>query len=245
MDKISDSLMKKIDFTRLPNHVAFIMDGNGRWAKKRGLPRVLGHREGIKNAVSVVEGLVQLKIKNGTLYAFSTENWARPKDEVSALMNIFRENFILKKDLLIENGVKLRLLGEYREFPEDIVKSIDEMIEVTKNNKNLELAIALNYGSRQEIIRVVKKIIEDGTKPEEVDIDLISRNMYSAGMPDPDLLIRTSGEFRISNFLLWQVAYTEFYITEKYWPQFKADDLAEAVIWFQARERRFGGLSGK
>ena len=245
MDKISDKLTGKIDFTRLPNHIAFIMDGNGRWAKARGLPRVLGHREGIKNAVSVVEGLVQLKIRNGTLYAFSTENWNRPRDEVSALMNLFRENFIAQKDRLIKNGVRVRLLGEYQRFPKDIVESIDRMIEETKDNTELELAIALNYGSRQEIVRAVGKIVESGIKPEDIDIDTISKNLYSAGMPDPDLLIRTSGEFRVSNFLLWQVAYTEFYITEKYWPQFRANDLAEAVIWFQSRERRFGGLGGK
>ena len=245
MDKISKKLLDKIDPNKLPQHVAFIMDGNGRWAKKRGLPRIFGHREGIKNAIGVVEGLGQLNIKNGTLYAFSTENWTRPEKEIKALLKLFRDNFISKKSRLLENGVKVRLLGDYQKFPQDMVDAIYELIEDTKDNTNLELAIALNYGSRQELVRAVKKITEKGLKSDEITIETISENLYTAGMPDPDLLIRTSGEFRISNFLLWQIAYTEVFISEKFWPQFTADDLANAVIWYQSRNRRFGSVEKK
>ncbi len=232
--------MNEIELSKLPRHIAIIMDGNGRWAKKKSLPRVFGHKQGVKTVKSVVKAADSLGIKVLTLYAFSTENWKRPQTEIKALFSLLLQ--FLKKELkeLHANGVKLRILGDISKFPDNIQKEIEKVRGLTAENKGLELNIALNYGSRQEIIRAFGKIAEKGIKnPTEEDI---SEYLYTAGQPDPDLLIRTSGEMRISNFLLWQIAYSEIYVTEKLWPDFSKKDLEDAVTDYQKRERRFGGI---
>lgn len=227
----------------MPRHVAIIMDGNGRWAKKRSLPRVFGHKQGVKAVKKIVKAADSIGIKILTIYAFSTENWKRPQFEIDALFSLLRQ--FIKKDLkeLSGCGVKLRILGDLSKFPENIIKEIKATCEIMSKNTGLELNIALNYGARQEIIRAFKKMSKQGIKkPTE---EIVSSLLYTNGQPDPDLLIRTSGEFRISNFLLWQIAYSEIYVTDKLWPDFTQHDLKEAVAEFQRRERRFGGICGK
>ncbi|MDR0822304.1 MAG: isoprenyl transferase [Endomicrobium sp.] len=221
-------------------HIAIIMDGNGRWAKKRFLPRVLGHRQGAQTVKNIVRACQNLNIEILSLYAFSTENWKRPEEEISALFDILLT--FIKRDFqeFVENNVKLRILGDLSKFPENVRKEINELLIATSKNSGLQVNIALNYGARQELIRAFKKLNEKGIKePAETDI---SNELYTAGQPDPDLLIRTSGEMRVSNFLLWQIAYSEIYITEKFWPDFTQKDLEEAIADFQKRQRRFGGI---
>jgi undecaprenyl diphosphate synthase len=216
------------------------MDGNGRWAKKRSLPRTFGHKQGVKAIKKIVKAASSLGIKVLTLYAFSTENWKRPKSEIKTLMVLL--NFFLSKEVdeLNKEGVKLRVLGDLSRFSEDIKIEIKKACDLTCNNTGLNLNIALNYGARQEILQAFEKMLKQGIKkPTEA---ILSSFLYTAGQPDPDLLIRTSGEFRISNFLLWQIAYSEIYIVDKLWPDFSEKDLERAIINFQSRQRRFGGV---
>ena len=235
------SLREQIDLARLPKHIAIIMDGNGRWAKKRLLPRIVGHTNGVKTVKKIVELARELNVQVLTLYAFSTENWQRPKDEVSGIMTLLKTYLKNELNNMIENGVSFRVSGDISRMSEDIQKELKEAIEKTKDMKSLVLNLALNYGSRQEILRACKSLIDKGIKnPTEQDF---SDCLYTKGLPDPDLLIRTSGEMRISNFLLWQLAYTEIYITDVLWPDFDEDEFCKAIIEYQKRDRRFGKVS--
>lgn len=234
------SLREKIDFSNLPAHVAIIMDGNGRWAKKKLLPRNLGHTNGVKTAKNIVELARSINIKVLTLYAFSTENWKRPAEEISGLMWLLKKYLKSELATMQKNNISFRVIGDISKFPEDIINEIKNVCEKTKNNDAMIFNFALNYGSRQEILRAVKNIIDKKiNNPTEQDI---SDNLYTAGQPDPDLLIRTSGEMRISNFLLWQIAYSEIYITDVLWPDFSDEEFYKAIIAYQQRERRFGGI---
>jgi undecaprenyl diphosphate synthase len=236
----------KLDLEKLPNHIAIIMDGNGRWAKKRLLPRTAGHKVGVERVRDIIKAADELNIKYLTLYAFSTENWKRPQEEVDMLMKLLAE--YLKRELkeLDKNGVRINVLGDLEEIPDRVRAEIIKSIETTKNNQNIVLNIALNYGSRQEIIRAVKSISSDvlnsELKIDEVDEEVFKKYLYTTGQPDPDMVIRTSGEQRISNFLLYQIAYSEFIFTDVLWPDFKKENLYEAIIEFQRRKRRFGGI---
>ncbi|RPF55963.1 isoprenyl transferase [Aquisalibacillus elongatus] len=235
-----------IDFENVPDHVAIIMDGNGRWAKKRGLPRVAGHREGMKTIKKVVERAVELELKAITLYAFSTENWKRPPKEVEFIMKLPSQFLDTYLPDLVNNNVRVTTIGHFDGVPEATKKAVQYSIEQTKHNTGLQLNFALNYGSRSEISDAVKAISQD-VKENKLSVDaidesLISNYLYTKGLPDPDLVIRTSGEKRLSNYLLWQVAYSEFYFTEKLWPEFDQEALDEAIIEYQNRKRRFGGL---
>ena len=216
------------------------MDGNGRWAKKRKLPRILGHKQGVKTVKEIVKASSSLGIRVLTLYAFSTENWKRPKTEIKGLFTLMLQ--FLKKELqeFHENNVKLRILGDVSKLPDNVQKELDMACELTENNTGLQLNIALNYGARQEILHAFEKITEAGIK--NLTEEEFSKFLYTAEQPDPDLLIRTSGEMRVSNFLLWQIAYSEIYVIEKLWPDFTGKDLHAAVIEYQKRERRFGAL---
>jgi undecaprenyl diphosphate synthase len=230
-----------------PRHIAIIMDGNGRWAKQRGLPRVMGHREGIKSVREIVEACGELGVEVLTLYTFSTENWRRPKDEVSALMKLLLKTIQKEIRELIHNNIRLTVIGNLEHLPDAARKSMETAIEKTRSNTGLNLNLALSYGSREELVHAVKRIalqVANGElDPNAVSSQTIQNNLYTAGMPDPDLLIRTSGEFRISNFLLWQLAYTEIFITDVLWPDFRKPDLLKAIEDFQKRERRFGKVS--
>ncbi|BAG13890.1 isoprenyl transferase [Endomicrobiia bacterium] len=223
----------------IPGHVAIIMDGNGRWAEKRSLPRTFGHKQGGKTVKKIVKAASNLGIRILTLYAFSTENWKRPQSEIKELFSLIMQ-FIKEELIELNNCIKLRILGDLSKFPENIRTEIENASKITSQNTGLELNIALNYGARQELIHAFEEMSKQNIKkPTE---EIISSFLYTAGQPDPDLLIRTSGEFRISNFLLWQIAYSEIYITDKLWPDFTQQDLETAVSEFQKRERHFGGL---
>lgn len=224
----------------IPEHVAIIMDGNGRWAKKRSLPRIFGHKQGVKTVKKIVKSAGGLGVKVLTLYAFSTENWKRPETEIKALFSLLSR--FIKKDLkeICDAGVKLRILGDLSKFPPDLKFEIVSACEDTQKNTKLELNIALNYGARQEIVKAFEDMLKKGIqKPTE---EIVSSFLYTSGQPDPDLLIRTSGEYRVSNFLLWQIAYSEIYVTNKLWPDFTSQDFEDAISEFQKRERRFGGV---
>jgi undecaprenyl diphosphate synthase len=231
----------------IPTHIAIIMDGNGRWAKRRGLPRVAGHREGVKSVRDVVEACAQLGVKYLTLFAFSTENWRRPKEEIDTLMKLLIRTLRSETEKLHKNDIKLMAIGDIDSLPKEVRQELKEAMEKTKNNKRMVLNLALSYSGRWEIIEAVKEIARDvkkgKVKIEEIDDKLFSNYLKTAGIPDPDLLIRTSGEFRISNFLLWQIAYTELYITDCLWPDFRRKHLYEAIRDYQRRERRFGMTS--
>ena len=241
------SFLEQIDMKNVPKHVAIIMDGNGRWAKKRGLLRVLGHERGAKAVRETIEAAGESGITHLTLYAFSTENWNRPKNEVDKLMNLLVSS--LKKEFksLHENEIKLCAIGNLEELPSKAYKELSEVIEKTKNNKKLVLTLALSYGSRNEIVKTVKEIAEkvknNIISVENIDDSIINEHLYTRNLPDVDLLIRTSGEQRISNFLLWQIAYAELYFTDVLWPDFKKEDLYKAILNYQNRERRFGKTS--
>lgn len=229
----------------IPKHVAVIMDGNGRWAARRGLPRIEGHRAGIKAARETMRAAADLGVKALTLYTFSTENWKRPKAEVSALFGLLEHYLTSEGDKLLENNIKFRIIGRLHELPDSLRSKLQAEIEKTKDNTGLILNLALNYGGRPEIIDAVRDIAKDvregKTAAEDIDERLFSDHLYTRGLPDPDLLIRTSGEFRISNFLLWQIAYSEICVVEKLWPDFDKEDFKKCVLDYQARERRFGG----
>jgi undecaprenyl diphosphate synthase len=228
---------------KTPTHVAIIMDGNGRWALSRGLPRIAGHRAGTENLRRVFEGCGELGIKYLTLYAFSTENWGRPAEEVRGLMRILEDVIDSELQELDEQGVQLRHIGVIDQLDERLRKKVLEAVEKTKGNDKLVLNIAFNYGGRDEIVRAIKHIIEDGVPAGDVTDELVGKYLYTRDVPDPDLVIRTSGELRISNFLIWQAAYAEWYFTPVYWPDFGKEELRKAVEEFAARERRYGHTS--
>jgi len=238
---------KQIDKTKLPNHLAIIMDGNGRWAKKRGFLRAIGHENGTKSVREVVECSAELGISNLTLYAFSTENWSRPKLEVDTLMKLLVNSLKKEVKTLQENDISLRAIGNIEQLPNSVYKNLLSVIEQTKNNQRMTLTLALNYGSREEFINCVKeisvKVKNNLISPDDIDDDIINKHLYTKNLPDVDLLIRTSGELRISNFLLWQIAYSELYFTDVLWPDFTKNHLYEAILNYQNRERRFGKTS--
>ncbi len=231
-----------------PRHVAIIMDGNGRWAKARGLPRNLGHRQGVDTVRDIVRASRDFGIEYLTLYAFSTENWKRPAAEVAGLMDLLRLFIRRELDELHRNGVRIRMIGDRSRLAADIVPMIEEAEARTQDNQRLTLILALSYGGQDEIVRATRRIAAAAAagqiKPEQIDRALIEQNLYTAGIPDPDLVIRTSGEQRLSNFLIWQAAYSEIVFVEKLWPDFGADDLKAAIAEFHGRERRFGGSDG-
>lgn len=241
------SLIDKIDKNRLPVHVAVIMDGNGRWAKQRGLDRSEGHVEGVNTVRRITEIASEVGVKYLTLYTFSTENWNRPKDEVDALMNLIVVAIERETPDLIKNNVRLSMIGDSSRMPEFAVNRLNACIQDTSHCNGLNLVLALSYSSRQELVSAVKSIAEqaqNGTLSiDDINEEAISKSLYTSNMPDPDLLIRTAGDLRISNYLLWQIAYAELYFTDKFWPDFSKDDFCQAIIDFQSRERRFGKTS--
>jgi len=239
------SLLEKLDLTRLPRHVAVIMDGNGRWAQKRHLPRIAGHRTGTQSARTTIETCARLKIEALTLYAFSVENWRRPKTEIDFLMALLREYLRKEMPLIQKNNIRMRFLGRMDELPAGVQNDVRDAMEKTAENKGMVLSVALNYGGRAEIVDAVNAILSEGNGhgiPPKVTEEQLSRHLYTEGLPDPDLLIRTSGEMRVSNFLLWQIAYAEIFVTETLWPDFNRARLLEALLEFQKRERRYGGI---
>ncbi len=237
----------KLNKNTIPNHVAIIMDGNGRWAAKHGKARVFGHESGVESVRSVVEGAGEIGIKYLTLYAFSTENWDRPKEEVDALMELLVHAIEMETELLMKNNVRLSTIGDIDSMPTKVKEKLEKCIGVLNSNTGLNLVLALSYSSKWEIVNAVKNLVQDVVnnklKPEIINNELFENYLNTAEIPDPELLIRTSGEYRISNFLLWQIAYSELYFTEKLWPDFRKDDLFEAVFDYQNRERRFGKTS--
>lgn len=241
-------LAQAIDPARLPAHLAVIMDGNGRWARRRRLPRVAGHQAGVSAVRTTIETCAQLGVKFLTLYAFSVENWKRPRAEVETLWRLLR--YYLRQELpeLQKNDIRLQAIGRLDALPPQVRRELDAVVEATAANRGLLLNLAINYGGRAEIVDALNSILEmarlDGSLPTlKLDEELISSNLYTANCPDPDLLIRTSGEMRISNFLLWQIAYAELYVTETLWPDFSRHDLLQAILDYQKRDRRYGGLS--
>ena len=238
-------LIKKNE--NIPNHIAIIMDGNGRWAKERSLPRIAGHREGINSVREITRICGEIGIKHLTLYTFSTENWDRPKTEVSALMQLLLTSIRKEINNLHKNNVRLTTIGTFQDLPKSARKGIQEGIELTQNNDGLNLNLALSYGSRQEILHAVKniaKMINSGKlEIDDIDQQQFEKLLYTNNIPDPDFLIRTGGEYRVSNFLLWQIAYTEIFVTDKYWPAFREEELLNAILDFQSRERRFGKVA--
>ena len=242
-----DNLIEHIDKNRLPKHIAIIMDGNGRWAKKHGQPRVFGHKKGVTSVREVTEGAAEFGVEVLTLYAFSTENWGRPKLEVDALMGLLVETIRKEVSTLNENNIRLNAIGDISRLPKKSYKALLEGIEETKNNSGMTLVLALNYSSRWELTKATRNIAEQ-VQNGKLDIDsiteeTISEHLSTSNWPDPELLVRTSGEMRISNYLLWQIAYSELYFTEVFWPEFRKQHLYEAIIDFQNRERRFGKIS--
>jgi len=244
-----NELLKRIDKNKLPCHIAIIMDGNGRWALRRGLTRSYGHRAGIEALRDIVRICSDLGISFLTLYAFSTENWKRPQEEIDTLMNLAREYFHKEIDELCENGVRVHPIGRISELPASARKAIDMAVQRTRENKGLTMNLALNYGGRHEIVDAVRaiasKLANGSLRIEQISEKLISDHLYTAGQPDPDLLIRPSGDLRISNFLLWQLAYTEFWFSSVMWPDFRRIHILQALVDYQQRERRFGGLNKK
>jgi undecaprenyl diphosphate synthase len=238
-------LASSLDSERLPKHIAVIMDGNGRWARKRSMPRVAGHRAGVEPVRISVETCARLGLEALTLYAFSVENWKRPRAEVETLWRLLR--FYLKKELadLMRNNVRFQAVGRIEELPATIRRDLQDTTDATAGNTGLRLNLAINYGGRAEIVDAVRTLVDQARRGEAVEVteESISRHLYTSGISDPDLLIRTSGEMRVSNFLLWQIAYAELYVTDTLWPDFLRKDLLTAILDFQRRERRFGGLS--
>ena len=228
---------------KLPRHVAMIMDGNGRWALARGLPRMAGHKAGTENLRRVIRSTAAFGIKYLTIYAFSTENWGRPPEEVTGLMHILED--VIDRELaeLNKEGVQLRHIGRLERLNPKIQKKVLHAIELTRNNDRLILNVAFNYGGRDEIVQAIQKMMRDGVPPEEVSDELVGQYLYTAGVPDPDLIIRTSGELRVSNFLIWQAAYSEWYITPTYWPDFDQEEYRRALETYAQRDRRYGGVS--
>ena len=236
-----------MDPSNLPRHIAVIMDGNGRWAKKKGAERIFGHKSAIKSVKDITEGCAELGIPYLTLYAFSTENWKRPKMEVDALMRLLVSSLKKEIESLHKNGVNLNVIGDLGNLPLVCQKELKEAMDITKQNSKVQLTLALSYSGRQELLKAFRKLALDvkmgNISIDDIDEALISSNLETKGIPDPELLIRTSGEMRLSNFLLWQIAYTELYITDLLWPDFRKEHLYQAILDYQARERRFGKIS--
>lgn len=244
-----ERLAKSINKERLPRHIAIIMDGNGRWAKARGLPRTAGHQAGVESVREVVEACREIGVKYLTIYIFSTENWRRPPKEVAALMRFLRRYLEIELENLHRNKIRLRTIGQTDRLPAQAREMLEHAIDFTSKNRGMTLVLALNYGGRNEIVHGVQRIAEDVAsgklKVSQITEKRFSKYLYTADMPDPDLLIRTSGEYRISNFLLWQLSYSEMYITDLLWPDFGKEALIKAVLDFQQRTRRFGGIEGQ
>src|SRR5690242_3437113 len=238
-----ESLARQLNFDRLPAHVAVIMDGNGRWAAQRHLPRVEGHRAGTAAVRDTVETAARLGINVLTLYAFSVENWKRPPGEVSTLMLLLKRYLRSELNTLLRNDIRFRVIGRMEELAPDIQEELQNSMDRTAENAGMLFNIALNYGGRAEIVDAARRAMRSGIRPEDLDEQRFASFLYTAGQPDPDLLIRTSGEMRVSNYLLWQIAYAEIYVTETLWPDFRRRHLLEAVLAFQKRERRYGGIT--
>lgn len=234
--------LDKSALTKIPVHVAIIMDGNGRWAQKRGLPRNEGHRAGTENIRRVLTSCVEFGVQVLTIYAFSTENWARPEDEVHGLLDILQGVLVREVPELHKNGVRLCHLGSLEGISEEMKQGVRQAIELTQNNDRIILNVAFNYGGRAEILNATRRLLQDGVKPEQVTERLFESYLYSAGLPDPDLIVRTAGEMRLSNFLIWQAAYAEYYSTPTLWPDFDKAELYQALVAFSQRQRRFGKL---
>ena len=242
-----ERLLVELDADRFPQHIAIIMDGNGRWAQRRHLPRVSGHSAGVQSARTVIETCARLGIPALTLYAFSMENWRRPKAEIDFLMRLLREYLRKELPVIHRNNIRLLVIGRLDQLPEEVRADVENAMDQTARNTGMNLTVALNYGGRAELVdafnRILDRVRHNGLASARVDEEMISRHLYTAGLPDPDLLIRTSGEMRVSNFLLWQIAYAEIYVTETLWPDFTRAQLYEALLEFQKRERRYGGLA--
>jgi undecaprenyl diphosphate synthase len=232
---------------RRPRHIAVIMDGNGRWAQRQGLPRIEGHRRGVTSVRRTVEECARLSIDQLTLYCLSSENWKRPQHELDFLMHLLEQYMIEERSLIMEQNISVRVIGRRDGIPENVLSEIDKTIELSSTNSGTRLCLAINYGGRREMADAVRRIVDDaitGTVvPGDINEDLIAEYLYTSGMPDPDLLVRTAGEMRVSNFLLWQISYAELWVTEKCWPEFDAADLHDAIRDFANRDRRFGGLN--
>ncbi len=247
MSSKQEILKSKIDPKKVPNHIAIIMDGNGRWAKSQGKDRIFGHQNAINAVTESVEGCAEIGVKFLTLYAFSTENWNRPKPEVTALMELLISTIHQEIETLNKNNIRLQAIGDLKSLPNNCYNELNQAIEETSKNSKMTLVLALSYSAKWEILEAIKNIMVDGknnqVKPEDVNEDLFRNYLSTKNIPDPELMIRTSGEYRISNFLLWQLAYAELKFLEKFWPDFNREDLFNAVIEFQGRERRFGKIS--
>ena len=246
-DPEEHALVESLDFERLPRHIAVIMDGNGRWAAQRRQPRVAGHRAGIAAVREVVETSARLGLDVLTLYAFSVENWKRPKAEIKTLMGLLKRYLRSELETLLRNDIRFQVIGKTQDLPEDVQRELEAGMERTAGSGGLLFNIALNYGGRSEITDAVKRLVVDclanGRDPESIDEEMLGSYLYTAGQPDPDLLIRTSGELRISNFLLWQIAYSEIWVTDVLWPDFRRRHMLQAISDFQKRERRYGGIA--
>ena len=234
--------MADTDVLKIPRHIAIIMDGNGRWAKKKHMPRTYGHAQGAKVLEQTLENCDELGVKYLTVYAFSTENWARPLEEVQVIMNLFKQYLINNIEKCMKNNVRCMVIGDRSKLNPDIIDAIDKMESTTRNNTGITLIVAINYGGRDDILRGIRHILYKGISADEIDENMISGFLDTAGIPDPDLLIRTSGEQRISNFLLWQLAYSEFYFTDIYWPDFNMEELLKAIRYYTSRDRRYGKI---
>lgn len=239
------SYKEQINLSRIPEHVAIIMDGNGRWAKAKGMPRTMGHQQGVETVKKITEEATRLGIKYLTLYTFSTENWNRPSDEIAALMGLILTN--LEEEIFMKNNVRFRVIGDCSRLPESVQKRLDECMERTSKNDKMTMVVALSYSSRWEITdtmkRMAQEIVKGNMKPEDITEDVVDAHLQTSFMPDPDLMIRTGGEQRISNYLLWQCAYSEFYFCDTFWPDFDEEELAKAIVNYQMRERRYGKTS--
>jgi undecaprenyl diphosphate synthase len=243
-EPVEADLLNQIDLDRLPRHIAIIMDGNGRWAKRRHLPRIAGHRAGISAVRQAVEACARVGVPYLTLYAFSVENWKRPHTEIKLLMSLLREYLKKETDELNRQNIRLGVIGRIQELPKPVFHDLQHALDQTRQNTGLHLTLALNYGARAELVDAVNQLLAWSKRNESLKIDeaVLSDHLYTRGLPDPDLLIRTSGELRLSNFLLWQVAYAELWVTETLWPDFTQKHLFQAIVDFQKRERRYGGL---
>jgi undecaprenyl diphosphate synthase len=237
-----EALARQVNFDRLPVHIAVIMDGNGRWAAQRHLPRVEGHRAGIESVRDIVESSARIGIKVLTLYAFSVENWKRPVTEVSTLMSLLKRYLRLELNTLLRNNIRFNVIGRADELAPDIRTELAAAAAKTASNSGMLFNIALNYGGRAEIVEAARQAVASGMRPEDLDEERFGRFLYTAGQPDPDLLIRTSGEMRVSNFLLWQIAYAEIWVTDTLWPDFRKLHLLDAIVAYQKRDRRYGGI---
>ncbi len=238
-----EGLARQVKFERLPQHIAVIMDGNGRWAAQRHLPRVEGHRAGIDSVRDIVESSARVGIPVLTLYAFSVENWKRPITEVSTLMSLLKRYLRLELNTLLRNNIRFKVIGRFEELSPDVQTELKAAEDRTASNSGMQFNIALNYGGRAEIVEAARRMLASGVDPEALDEARFAGFLYTAGQPDPDLLIRTSGEMRVSNFLLWQIAYAEIWVTDTLWPDFRARHLLEAIIDYQKRDRRYGGIT--